>query len=113
MYCDHGRDGPEDTQGGEVHHITHHLQDHVRHALQQLHHRLRIVADAGTGHPEEQAEHHDLQHLVGGHRLHDALGEQVCDEVLQGEGLGLADHIGDISAGFKLKSHTGLQHVHQ
>ncbi|SSL80776.1 Uncharacterised protein [Klebsiella pneumoniae] len=80
----HRRDGGEDGQRRNVHHIARHLQHNVRHHVKGRHQRsIKLLPQRRAGDAEEHREHHDLQDLVVGHRLGDAGGDGVRQESFQ------------------------------
>jgi len=62
----------------------------MHHFVHGVHQRAGgLVVQVAEGEAEEDGKDQDLQDFVGSHRFHDALGEDVGDEVLEVEGAGL------------------------
>ncbi len=110
---DRRRDSREDCDRGEQHHVAGDLEHHVGDTFDPLGQECALLPEGRQRHAEEDREHHDLQDLVVGHRLHRALGHEVGDELLQGER-------GRLEAGARARVRerevqvvTGLEQVHQ
>ncbi len=61
------------------------LQHQGHQRLGALQQRLALFADGGERDAGEHGEHDDLQDLVAGQRIEGRSGDQVGDEILQGE----------------------------
>ena len=73
-----GRDGSENADGREPHHVVRVTEHDGGKRVAQLQHRPRPGADGRAGRAEQEREHDDLQHFAARHRVDDAGGERCA-----------------------------------
>ncbi len=80
----------EDAERGKAHHVVGDSEHHVHHFVHGIDQRTGgLVVQVAEGQAEEDGEDEDLQDFVAGHGFHDALREDVGDEVLEVQRAGL------------------------
>ena len=83
---DRRRHRAEDPKRREEHDVVRVLEHHFRERFAELHHRARFGADRRAGRAEDEREHHDLQHFAPRHRVDDAGGKGVLENLREAGG---------------------------
>ena len=69
---------------GKAHHIVGDFQHYVHHFIHGVHQRAGgLAVQMAQRQAKEQRKHQNLQNLIAGHGLDDALGEDMSDKVFQ------------------------------
>ena len=73
----------EDSERREEHHVVRVPEHYFGKRFAELHHRARLQAHSGAGRAEDEGENDNLEHFALRHRIDDAGGKSVLEDLRQ------------------------------